>query len=334
MLVRRGVAHHIGMVLGKEVVYPPLLPHGADEHLEIELRVLADQLLLDIVSVILVNVKNDELAGLERRDLAAELAADGTAAARDENGLSEHPAGDDSIVGMYLGSPEKILNADILDLVDQHILVGELRQRGHDLQLCAGAGADLQYLISHLCAGRGDAENDLLHGIFRNGVGDALPAADDPHAAHEAAMLAYIVINGADHFVVGVFAGIEFLDRHGRAAACADDHRALLGVLAEAAAADLFREPLDDISRRAHKDEQENRKKEEKAPREALAENEYHQHVKGGANDGRQADISHLLAASKAPHAAVNAEAEKRNNTGDRAGDPYRPDDAPVPLPH
>ena len=147
-------------------------------------------------------------------------------------------------------------------------------------------------------------------------------------------MLAHIVVNGADDLVVGVFAGIEFLDRHGCAAARADDHRTLLGILAEFTAANLFRKPLNDISRRAHKDEQENCEKEEKAPRKTLSENDDHQHVKGRAYDGRHADIDHLLAAGKAPHAAVNAEAEEGNDADDRARDPHGLDNAPVPLPH
>ena len=78
------------------------------------------------MGVVLINIKNDELSGLERRNLAAQLAADGAAAAGDEDGLSEDPAGDDAVVRMHRCSPQKILDADVLDLVDQHIAIGKL----------------------------------------------------------------------------------------------------------------------------------------------------------------------------------------------------------------
>ena len=81
MLVGRGMEHNVRAVAVEQRVDLFLIADGGDLHLEIQLLAIsADQLLLNIVSIILVVIQDEEQAGVELCDLAAELASDGSAA--------------------------------------------------------------------------------------------------------------------------------------------------------------------------------------------------------------------------------------------------------------
>ena len=72
MLVGRRVEHDVGAIHPKQAVNFFLISHGGDLHPKIEpIAPCAPQLLLDIISIVLVNIQNNELLGLIFGDLAA-----------------------------------------------------------------------------------------------------------------------------------------------------------------------------------------------------------------------------------------------------------------------
>ena len=80
VLVGCGVEYNLGPVLGKHLVQLLFIPNGGNFHLQIQPRAVGDaQLLLNIISVILINVQNNQLFRVHFCDLAAQLAADGAA---------------------------------------------------------------------------------------------------------------------------------------------------------------------------------------------------------------------------------------------------------------
>ena len=87
MLVGRRVVDDVRAVLVKDRVDPPAVPHGSDEHLQVQVRVAPPQLLLNLIGVVLINIKDDQPARLMGRDLAAELASDGSASAGHQDGF-------------------------------------------------------------------------------------------------------------------------------------------------------------------------------------------------------------------------------------------------------
>ena len=86
--MRRRVEHNGRPVGVNHVLDARTVPHGADDNFEVQgVAVAHFHLILQVVGVVLINIEHDDAFRVEARDLPAELAADGTAAARDENGL-------------------------------------------------------------------------------------------------------------------------------------------------------------------------------------------------------------------------------------------------------
>ena len=222
----RRMADHIGPVGFKYVPNPPFLPDGTDQHHQIQRRIAPLQLHLDVVSVVLVNIKNHQPPGRQGRQLTAELAADGTAAAGDQDHLVLDLVPDGRVVGMHLGTAQQVLDADGLDLGQSHFAVDQLVQGGQGLQLRPGLAANFQNLIAHFFAGGGDTEDNVLNGVFFCRVQDLLPAAHYLHATDPVALLGRVVIDEADHPVSGVAVVLQFPDHQHRAVPGADEHGA------------------------------------------------------------------------------------------------------------
>ena len=65
----------------KYPVDPFTVTDGADQYLQVQVRITGLQLLLNVVSIIFINIKDHQKLRLMTCDLTAELASDGTAAA-------------------------------------------------------------------------------------------------------------------------------------------------------------------------------------------------------------------------------------------------------------
>ena len=78
----RRVVHHFRPVTLEYVPQAAAVPHGPDFHAQRQIRIAAPQFQLNIIGVILADVKNNQFFGLVAGNLAAQFAANGTAAAR------------------------------------------------------------------------------------------------------------------------------------------------------------------------------------------------------------------------------------------------------------
>ena len=77
MLVRGSVENNLRMIFGKHIVEPRRIAHRADLHGEVQrVTVQMYQLLLEVVGVVLVNVKDNQLFRVLLCHLAAKLTAD------------------------------------------------------------------------------------------------------------------------------------------------------------------------------------------------------------------------------------------------------------------
>ena len=146
MLVRRCVAHDLRAVLGEHRFDARPVAHGADQRDEIKLRAGVVQLLLDVVGVVFVNIKDDEPFRRKARDLAAQLAADAAAAARDEHGLAAEVPPDLGEIGLHLVAAEQVLDLHVADLFGADLAACQLVKARQDLELAARALADLNDL--------------------------------------------------------------------------------------------------------------------------------------------------------------------------------------------
>ena len=304
MLVRRGVAHDRRAVLIEHIAHTLFIPDRAYQHHKVKLRVPALELHLDIVGVVFIYVKDHEPAGLERRDLAAELAAYRTAAAGDEHGLAAHLIGHGAVVGAYLRATKQIVNADVLDLLERDLTVCQLAERRQGLERDARDAALFKNFVPDGYRSRGDAEDDLLNAVFLDGVGDHFAPSDDLDAPYARALLAGVVVYKAHCGVARGGIVVKLAYSHGARRACADDEGALLGdrVLMQVPA---LTHPAVYVARERQQHEEQQRTDKREAARQCLTHYQRGGIVQRGGADGGKAEVEHLALTGIFPAAAV-----------------------------
>ena len=103
MFMRGGVEDDIRMIFLHDALHASCVAHGSDQRHQVELRTCPLQLLLDGVGVVLIDIEDDQHPRIRLGDLPAELAADGTAAARHQDGLSFQGRQDLFVIYFYPG---------------------------------------------------------------------------------------------------------------------------------------------------------------------------------------------------------------------------------------
>ena len=114
--MRRGMVDDIRMISCKHGFKTFAVSDGAYEHLDIDFRMSAQKLVLDIISVVLIDIENYELVRRMLRYLTAELTAYRSAAARDENRLSTDIVHDRIELYLYRRTAEKVFYIDGTDI--------------------------------------------------------------------------------------------------------------------------------------------------------------------------------------------------------------------------
>ena len=222
MLVGCGMADHVGPVGVEHVAHPALIPHGADEGDQVKAGIAALQLHLDIVGVVLIDIKNYQTAGREGRHLAAELAAYGAAAAGDQDGLALDLVPYGSVVRMYLSPAQQVLYAHVFNLGEGELPAYQLVQGRQGLQLGPCAAANLKYLVSEPVRGRGYTEDYILYVIAPGGFDYLVPAANDFDASDPGASFSRVVVDKAHDPVLGMGVVLQVPDDQDRPVAGAD----------------------------------------------------------------------------------------------------------------
>ena len=200
-----------------------VIPYGTDEHAQSVRAVFSRQLLLQVVGVVLVNIKDNQLRRLLGHDLTAKLRTDGTAAARYQDDFVSDKGLDAVLVDLYGLPADQILQVDFPQILAHHSRQGrrDFRQNPH---AAAGIAAQLDEfaLVGRLCRWNGD--DNLFNFIFGSGAFDHLPVADDFDAAYVLVLFVRIVVDDADHFVVAVPVAVQLVNQNVPRTARADDH--------------------------------------------------------------------------------------------------------------
>ena len=242
---------HVRLVLLHHTADAVRVPAGADEGHEVQLRVLHEELLLDAVSIVLVNVEDDELLRLVACDLTAELRADRSATAGDEDGLSLDHAEDFFVVDLDRFTAEEVEDVDVTELADADFAVDELVDAWDGLQLTATLLTDVEDLCA-LFGGRGrDRIDDFRDLVLLYGTEDVVSGADDRDAVEDAALLVQVVVDQADRIALQVLTGEELLDEYPASIARTDDHHALAWLAALPLTGDAVEE-TDEAVEEAH----------------------------------------------------------------------------------
>ena len=316
VLVRRRMANEVRAVLGKHVHHALPVAHGADQHDQIQLRMRALQLHLNIICIVFVNIKNDELLRVLRRSLTAKLAADAAAAARDEHDLILDIPGDLVQIDPHRVAAQQVFNIDLTDLLDIHLAVGDLVQTRQRAQAAAGLLADVQNVQPLLARGGRDGEDDLLHIVFPRSPRNIRRAADDAHAAQVAAALGRIVVNDADDLVFRMPAVGKLAHDHRAGMPAADEHCAFAALTVHpgtAAAQRAVRKP-----KHPAKQPQQQRIQDREAARHTDAQHKHAEHIQHRRNDRRGADADQLRGACKLPQAVIQLEQREHHDRHQR----------------
>ena len=228
MLVRRCMEDDAWLVLGEDLVEAIAVAHRADQDLELELVAIeALELVLQLVGVVLIDVKDNQAGRLETGDLAAKLGADRTTAPGDENGLATQVAGDRARVEDDLVAAQEVLDLHVLDVLDTDRAIDQVLQEWNDFQLAAGATGDFDD-VAHIIARRTrDRQDDLVDLVLGCGSWDGVAVAVDRHAEDAEGMGLAVVIDDHDRFAVLVIV-LQLADQLAACGAGADDHDAAL----------------------------------------------------------------------------------------------------------
>ena len=140
----RGVKDYRGAKQTEQAVHFLEIPHRRDLGSKGQAAfVFPDQLLLDVVGIVLINIHDDEQPGAITGNLTAQLGADGAAAARNHTHLPLDKGGDIAVVELDGIAPQKILDPDLLHLVEQGSVLQHGVHIGQGLDPTSRGGTDL-----------------------------------------------------------------------------------------------------------------------------------------------------------------------------------------------
>ena len=143
MLVGRRVIDDLRPICIKYHLHPAAVPDRADQRYQVQIGVFLLQFLLDIVGVVLVNIKDNQLLGMMSGNLSAELTSDRAAPSGNQNSLSLN-IGEDLVHIDLDGIPsQQILHRHFLHPAKSYFPVYHLIDAGQYLQLTAGLLADI-----------------------------------------------------------------------------------------------------------------------------------------------------------------------------------------------
>ena len=179
MLVGSGVVDQLGAVGAEDLVQTAAVADRADERDEVQVGILLAKLQLDGIGVVLVDIQDHELFGIVRGDLAAELRADGPAAAGDQDGLAGDEGKDLFHIRADRFAAKEVLHGDVLHGGHADLVLNHLIDAGELFELAAGLVADAEDLLLLLTGGTGNGKIDLVDLILLDSRKDVLAAADD-----------------------------------------------------------------------------------------------------------------------------------------------------------
>ena len=218
MFVRCRVEHDIRMISLHNTLHTPGIAHGSDQRHQIKPRVFPPQLLLDGIGIIFINVENDQHRRFGLGDLAAELAADGSAPARYQDGLAFQCGEDLVVVDLYLGAAQQVRDLHVAQLADADFSVDQLVGCRYGLHLTAGVFTYIEDGLP-VFTGRGrNCVDDTGDPVLFYFLLDVVAVAHDRHAFQHTAFFVQVVVDHAADFSVQVAAAHQLTDE--RQAAC------------------------------------------------------------------------------------------------------------------
>ena len=179
MLVRSRVINDLRLYFRKDLFKAHSVAHRANQRLNIKLGMSRFELIQNIVCVVFVNIKNDQLFRIVLCKLTAKLASDRSATARYEYDLVLNIIHYAVKIDLDRIATEKVLYIDLSNRGELSLSLNYLVKRRNKLDLTARFGADLKDLCLFGGRARGNCENYAIYGIFFCVFNDRVAISDD-----------------------------------------------------------------------------------------------------------------------------------------------------------
>ena len=231
MLVGCRMEYQIRAVLAQHEVQSRRIAHRTDQNFQIQFRMAAEQLHLNIIGVIFVDIEDNQLLGVGFGNLAAKFAANRAAATGDHDHLTGNIMENFIQVDGYRLSAQQVNGVYFPQLGNAHFFIDHLVKARQCLHLAAGGNADIQNCLLLRRRAGGNGHDDLIDLILFHCRGNIMTIAHNGNAADNLTPLDGIVINTADDAAADVVAHLEFRNQHSTRFAGTDEHYVLLGLV-------------------------------------------------------------------------------------------------------
>ena len=212
----------------KNIIQTRCVSNRTNQNFQVEIRMCTLEFHLDIICIIFINLKDNQLFRFCTGDLTTKLTANGTAA----TGNHDHLTGNISeyFIKIYFNwvTAKKILCINFTKFAYTDFLIYELIHTRNRLNLTVGLCTYAKYILTSLCAGRRDCINNFIYAVFLYRIWDIVSIAYDRDAAKSFSFFDGIIINYAYNMIADIRTIIEFSYQSTTSITCTDNHNIIL----------------------------------------------------------------------------------------------------------
>ena len=202
VLVRRRVIDDLRVIGLEHLEHPAAVTYRTDQYHEVQIAVPVPELLLDVVCAVFVDVEENQLLRLVRGNLPAELAADRSAAAGNQDRLAVNERKDLAEIFADRIAAQKVFDRDVLHRADGDLSGDQLIHAGQLLELAVGLVADREDVALLFCRRARNRKVYLVDVVLIDVGEDVVAVSDDRNAFQIAAALVRIVVDDADDLIL------------------------------------------------------------------------------------------------------------------------------------
>ena len=226
MLVCSRMIDNLRAVFVEDLEHSATVADGPDQGLQVEMGVLFAKFKLDLVRIVLIDIEDDELSGIVRGNLAAQLGSDGTAAARDHDNFSVNKVEDFPHIRFDRFAAEKILDGNSLHGRYCDLAQNKLIHAGQVFEFTVCLLTDVQKIPAHSGTRTGNCQINLFYMKFLDSFEDGVAAADNRNAINIALPFVGIVVDDAYNLLSDFRRLVDIAQNHTPCRAAADQHDA------------------------------------------------------------------------------------------------------------
>ena len=197
------VEHNIRSVFLHDPADAVRISHGADQHFQIKaFPIFSQEFLLDLVSIVLIHIEDDQLFRMCCRYLPAQFASDRSSAAGYQQCLPAYGSKYLIHIYFYLGTSEQVCNLDIAKSADIYFSVYKLIDSRNGLKAASGVFADIQDSLSIFRRSCRNRINNAADPVFFHHFRNLISVTDDRDPFQYTPILCRVIINNAHHLCI------------------------------------------------------------------------------------------------------------------------------------